>query len=189
MPAVAAEPRADWAPEVIDALYQEAFQSDDLETAGILVGRPTDFGAPQITALIPAVRCQSPGQQALLSHEAWAYVHETMGRHYPSEEIVGWYRSRPAGTSPAAEDLANHLRFFAHPWQVAFLFDSTAQRGAVYAMRDGALSVLHQGRVTPRAVPPAPSQATAWRAIAVLAVLGLVLGSVLWLAAGTVGLL
>jgi hypothetical protein len=186
---VAAEPTPDWAPEVIDALYQEAFHSDDLETAGVLVGRPTQFGAPQITALIPAVRCQAPGQRALLTHAAWAYVHETMGRHYPSEEIVGWYRSRPAGTSPAADDLANHQRFFAQPWQVAFLFDSTAQRGAVYAMRDGALSVLHQGRVRPRTIAPAQPEGIPWRAMAVLAILGLVLGAVLWLAASVVGLL
>jgi len=178
----------DWAPAVIDALYAEAFQSE-LETAGVLVGRPTDYGAPQISALIPAVRAQTSGQRALLSHQAWAYVHETMGRHYPGEEIVGWYRSRPGGTELATEDLANHLRFFPQPWHVAFLFDATAHRGAVYAMRDGALTVLHQGRVTPRTVPPAPPEAVPWRAMAVLAVLGLVLGAVLWLAASAAGLM
>jgi hypothetical protein len=112
-----------------------------------------------------------------------------MGRHYPAEEIVGWYRSRPGGTEPATEDLANHLRFFPQSWQVAFLFDPTAHRGAVYAMRDGALSVLHQGRVTPRAVTPVEPEGVPWRAMATLAVLGLVLGAVLWLAASAAGLL
>src|SRR4051812_38602324 len=90
----------DGAPAAIDALYREAFQSD-LETAGVLVGRPTEYGAPQITAVIPAVRAQAPGQRALLSHEAWAHVHDAMARHYATEEIVGWYRSRPGGTEMA----------------------------------------------------------------------------------------
>src|SRR3954451_15464715 len=178
----------EWAPAVIDALYREAFQSE-LETAGVLVGRPTDYGAPQITALIPAVRAEAPGQRALLSHEAWAHVHDAMAQHYASEEIVGWYRSRPGGTELGTEDLANHLRFFPQPWHVAFLFDATAHRGAVYAMRDGALTVRHQGRLTPRTVPPAPPDGVPWRAMAVLAVLGLVLGAVLWLAASAAGLM
>jgi len=188
MAAVTTELTPDWAPAVIDALYREAFQSD-LETAGVLVGQPTEYGAPQITALIPAVRAQAPGQQALLSHQAWAYVHDAMARHYPSEEIVGWYRSRPGGTEMSAEDVANHLRFFPQPWHVAFLFDATAHRGAVYAMRDGVPSVLHKGRVTPRPTLPPEGEGTPWRAMGVLAVLGLVLGAVLWLAASAVGLL
>jgi proteasome lid subunit RPN8/RPN11 len=188
MPRASTELTPDWAPAVIDALYAEAFQSD-LETAGVLVGRPTDFGAPQITGVIPAVRAQAPGQHALLSHQAWAYVHETMARHYPSEEIVGWYRSRPGGTEMSTEDLANHLRFFPQPWQVAFLFDAAAHRGAVYATRHGVPSVLHEGRVTPRATLPPDPVGIPWRAMAVLAVLGLVLGAVLWLAASAAGLL
>src|SRR3954466_10293810 len=153
MTSASTELTPDWAPAVIDALYAEAFQSE-LETAGVLVGRPTDYGAPQIIAVIPAVRAQAPGQRALLSHEAWAYVHDTMARHYATEEIVGWYRSRPGGTDMSPEDLANHLRFFSQPWHVAFLFDAIEHRGAVYAMRDGLPSVLHEGRVTPRMTRP-----------------------------------
>jgi proteasome lid subunit RPN8/RPN11 len=188
MPAVATEVTPDWAPAVIDALYGEAFLSE-LETAGVLVGRRTEYGAPRITALIPAVRSQAPGQRALLGHEAWAYVHETMARHYATEEIVGWYRSRPGGTEMSPEDLANHLRFFPHPWHVAFLFDPTAHRGAVYAMRDGVPTALYTGRVTPRATLAPEPERIPWRAMGVLAVLGLVLGAVLWLAASAVGLL
>jgi proteasome lid subunit RPN8/RPN11 len=188
MPAASAELTPDWAPAVIDALYTEAFQSE-LETAGVLVGRPTGYGAPRITALIPAVRAQAPGQSALLSHEAWAYVHQTMGRHYRHEEIVGWYRSRPGGTELSVEDVANHQRFFVQPWQVAFLFDSVTHHGAVYALRDGALNMLHDGPVTPRAVTTPQPEGLPWRAMGVLAVLGLVLGAVLWLAASAAGLL
>jgi proteasome lid subunit RPN8/RPN11 len=188
MPAAATALTPDWSPAVIDALYREAFQSE-LETAGVLVGRPTEYGAPQITAVIPAVRAQAPGQRALLGHEAWAYVHDAMARHYATEEIVGWYRSRPGGTEMAPEDLANHLRFFPQPWHVAFLFDATAHRGAVYALRDGVPAVLHKGRVTPRTVAPGEGEGIPWRAMGVLAVLGLVLGAVLWLAASAAGLI
>jgi hypothetical protein len=49
--------------------------------------------------------------------------------------------------------------------------------------------VLHKGRITPRTIAPGEGEGIPWRAMGVLAVLGLVLGAVLWLAASAAGLI
>ena len=145
--------------------------------------------ATRITALIPAVRCRDAHQRALLTHDVWAYVHETMGRHYPSEDIVGWYLSRPDGIYLTDQDRATHQRFFSRPGQVALVFNSRVRSGGIFATdADGAVRMLYQGAVTHDYRAPAPDTSTPWRGTAALAAIGLILGSVLWLAASATGL-
>jgi hypothetical protein len=179
-----------WSPAVLNALYEEVFSTPDVESAGILVGRGLAPGATaQITALIPAVRCRIPHQRAMLTHEAWSYVHDVMARHYASEEIVGWYLSRPDGAYMTAQDRATHQRFFSSPGQVALVFDSRAHSGAIFAaVPDGSVRTLYGGPVTHAYKAPAQDTTMPWRGAAVLAVIGLMLGSVLWLAASATGL-
>jgi hypothetical protein len=181
----------DWSPAVLNALYEQAFATPDVETAGILVGHGVQpAGTTKITALIPAVRCDAPHQRALLTHEVWAYVHETMGRHYATQDIVGWYLSRPDGIYLTDQDRATHQRFFSSPGQVALVFNSHAQSGGIFAAgADGSVQMLYEGPVTHAYQAPAPDTSTPWRGAAALAAIGLILGSVLWLAAGATGLI
>jgi hypothetical protein len=181
----------DFNPAVLNALYEQAFATPDVETAGILVGRPAGPGAAtQITALIPAVRCPAPGQPALLTHRAWSYVHDTMGRYYATEEIVGWYLSRPDSTRMTVQDQATHRRFFSAPGQMALIFDSRERSGAIYSGgADGVPRILYEGPVT-HDYRPAPSDTSIpWRGAVALGGIGLTLGSVLSLAASATGLI
>lgn len=181
----------DWSPAVLNALYEQAFATPDVETAGILVGHGVQpAGTTRITALIPAVRCTSPGQRALLTHDVWSYVHDTMGRHYASEDIVGWYLSRPDGIYFTDQDRATHQRFFSSPGQVALVFNSRERSGGIFAAgADGSVQMLYEGPVTHAYRAPTPDASTPWRGAAVLALIGLILGSVLWLAASATGLI
>ena len=181
----------DWSPAVLNALYEQAFATPDVETAGILVGHGVQpAGTTKITALIPAVRCDAPHQRALLTHDVWSYVHDTMGRHYATEDIVGWYLSRPDGIYLTDQDRATHQRFFSSPGQVALVFNSRERSGGIFAAgADGSVQMLYEGPVTHDYQAPTPDTSTPWRGAAVLALIGLILGSVLWLAASATGLI
>lgn len=181
----------DWTPAVLNALYEQAFATPDVESAGILVGHETaPAGTTRVTALIPAVRCRGPRERALLTHEVWSYVHEMMGRHYSGEDIVGWYVSRPDGIYMTDQDQATHQRFFSSPGQVALIFNSRERSGGIFAATaDGSVRMLYEGPVTHNYAPTAPDTSTPWRGASVLAAIGLTLGSVLWLAASATGLI
>lgn len=176
-------------PAVMDALYEHAFATPQLESAGILVGRGVGSDTPQITAIIPAVRCRTAQQRALLTHDVWARVHDTMGRHYATEDIIGWYLSRPDGIHLTAQDVATHQRYFPAVGQMALVFDAPRRYGGVYQMHHGRLALVFEGPVSHQYRPrPRPPAGLPWRGAAVLALLGLILGSVLWLAAAATGL-
>src|SRR5436190_734385 len=111
---IANGPGPGWEDGVLSSLYRVAFSTPDREVGGVLVGvGATDGRPPQIQAIIPAAEGYTPGQASNFTHQTWAFVHETMARHYEGLEIVGWYVSRPgAGTELTPGDLANHHRWF-----------------------------------------------------------------------------
>jgi proteasome lid subunit RPN8/RPN11 len=183
-------PSSGFSPAAMEALYEHAFAVADLESAGVLVGSRALGGAPQINAIIPAVQARSSAERATLSYEAWAYVHQAMAKHYPTQEIIGWYVSRPSGGALTAEDIAVHRRYFPEPDHLAVVFDASRRFGALYRMQHGEMALLHEGPVAARYRPQRADQpeGVPWRAAALLAVLGLILGSVLWLAATVTGI-
>lgn len=179
-----------WSSAVLDALYREVFAHPQLESAGVLVGREIEGSAPQIDALIPAER----GQRALITHSSLSRAHEAMAKHYPAQEIVGWYLSRPDGVYLTPQDVAAHQRFFPRESQVALIVDPRTYHGALYALRAGQLSVIFDGPVTPptsaqRHAAPPGEQGTPWGGYAALALIGFVLGAVLWLVAVGAGII
>lgn len=184
-----------WSSAVIDALYREVFAASGVEASGVLVGHEVPGATPQINALIPAERGQYPGQRALLTHASFGRVHEAMAQHYASQEIVGWYLSRPDGVYLTPQDVAAHQRFFPREGQVALVVDPRTYQGGLYALRGGQLQLVFEGPITPptsaqrHAPHPGEPQGTPWGGYALLAVIGFVLGAVLWLAAVGVGVI
>lgn len=184
-----------WSSAVLDALYREVFAAPGMENAGVLVGHEVHGGTPQIDALIPAERGQVVGQRVLLTHSSFGRVHEAMAQHYAAQEIVGWYLSRPDGVYLTPQDVAAHQRFFPREGQVALVVDPRTYQGGVYALRSGTLQLVFEGPITPptsaqRHAPPAgESTGVPWAGYGVLALIGFVLGAVLWLGAVGVGIL
>lgn len=171
-----------FAPGVLSSLYEVAFSTPDREVAGVFAGNPGPSGSlPGIHAVIPAAQGTGLGQAAVFGHDVWAVVHQAMARHYVGLEIVGWFISRPGhGTDPGPADLANHSASFGQPHQVLLVLDSRAHRGALYGWHEGRLFQLHEGPVERRWTrPPRPRAPIA--AVTVLAVLGVLLGTVLFL--------
>lgn len=185
-----------WSSAVLDALYREVFAAPALESSGVLVGHELPGGTPQIDALIPAERGHQPGDRALLTHASLGRVHEMMGQHYPAQEIVGWYLSRPDGVYLTPQDVSAHQRFFPREGQVALVVDPRTYQGGVYALRQGQMQLIFEGPVTPPTSaqrhaphPGEPDTGVPWAGYGVLALVGFVLGAVLWLVAVGVGVL
>jgi len=168
-------------------LYEVAFSATDREMAGVLVGLPTvGGGASSVQAVIPASHGHTPGQAAMFSHATWAYVHQTMARHYQGLEVVGWYVSRPGqGTTLLDADLVNHQRWFTRPDQVVLVFDSQTHRGSLYAWGAGGLAQIHEGPVTRRYARPERRRAPVG-ALCFLVALGAFLGAVSFLLIQTI---
>lgn len=185
-----------WTSAVLDELQRQLFDHPDVETAGVLVGR-RDVGAQtQVTAFIPVVRATAPGQRVVLTHDGIGRARETMGRYYRAESMVGWYLSRPEGAFLTPHDAAAHQEFFGREDQIGLVVDPRTALGGVYAVRDGELQLIYSGRITrPHGRAPGKRGAerraagTPWAGYAVLALVGFVLGAVLWLGAVVTGVL
>jgi proteasome lid subunit RPN8/RPN11 len=171
-----------WESGVLASLYEVAFATPDREVAGVLVGTPAvDGHPPTVQAVVPASQGIQPGQASQFNHETWAYIHDTMARHYGGLEVVGWYLSRPGmGTELLDADITNHQRWFTSPRQVLLTLDSRAHRGALYQAHDRRLVRLHEGPVARRYTQPQPPRGIG-AAVALLAVIGMALGALLFL--------
>jgi proteasome lid subunit RPN8/RPN11 len=167
-----------WGDGVLASLYEVAFATPDREVAGVLVGSVGGSDQlPQIRAVIPAAQGLQPGQASQFTHQTWAYVHETMGRHYTGLEVLGWYLSRPGiGTDLLDPDIANHQRWFGAPGQILLTLDSRAYRGALYQRKGAAMTRLHEGPIERRYTRAKP-QGRPIAALMLLTVLGIALGS------------
>jgi proteasome lid subunit RPN8/RPN11 len=172
------DPAPGWSDGVLASLYEVAFATPDREVAGVLVGTVGGPGQPpQVRAVIPAAQGLQPGQASQFTHQTWAYIHETMGRHYAGLEVMGWYLARPGmGTELLDPDVANHQRWFGSPGQILLALDSRAYRGALYQRHGTAMTRLHEGPVERRYTRPAREGRPA-AALMLLTVLGIALGS------------
>jgi hypothetical protein len=184
------ETPAEWDSELLRALYRLVFSAPDREVAGALVGSPPDGSAgdlPVVRAAIPATQGFAPGQASLFGHEIWAAIHDAMARHYEGLETVGWYVSRPGrGTEPTEADVANHRRWFARPEQVLLVVDSRSHRAAIYGWSAAGLVRYTEGPVARRYTRPAkPGFPLA--ALALLAVIGVVIGALAFLVVQAIG--
>lgn len=182
-------PVPEWDAGVLHALYEAAFSKPSSEIVGVLVGHPSRTSMPQrISAMIPASSARAP-EHAQLNHEAWAYVHSMMARYYPGLDIVGWWVSRPGpDTKLGHAELEAAAESFARPNQFGFVFDSRHRRAALYGWDDGRY-VYIQEQLVPRQLTRAPARLASPLRPAVTAFgLGLGLGIVGWLAAGSPGL-
>jgi proteasome lid subunit RPN8/RPN11 len=171
-----------WESGVLASLYRVAFATPDREVAGVLVGIPgSDGHPPTVQAVVPAAEGIEVGQASRFTHQTWSVIHSTMARHYAGLEVVGWYLSRPGmGTELIEADIANHQRWFDSPKQVLLTLDSRAHRGALYQSLPQGLVRLHEGPVARRHTRPEPPPGIGG-AVALLAVLGVALGALLFL--------
>ncbi len=179
----------EWDEGVLRALYDAAFSKPGSEIVGVLVGHPSRTSMPQrISAMIPASTARAP-ERAQLNHQAWAYIHSMMARHYAGLDIVGWWVSRPGpDTKLGRAELEAAAESFGRPNQVGFVFDSQYRRAALYGWHDGGYIFIHE-QLVPRRLMRAPARAASPLRPALMAFgLGLGLGIVGWLAAGSPGL-
>jgi hypothetical protein len=182
-------PLPEWEEGVLQALYEAAFSKPDAEIVGVLVGHPSRTSIPQrISAMIPASTAHAP-EHAQLDHQAWAYIHAMMGRHYTGLAIVGWWVSRPGpDTSLGRAELEAAAESFARPNQFGFVFDSRHRRAALYGWHEGRYIYMHE-QLVPRRLTRAPTRPASPLRPALMAFgFGLTLGIAGWLAAGSPGL-
>jgi hypothetical protein len=182
---------AGWDSAVLDALYRLAFASPDREVAGVLVGDASPGASaaalPFVRAAIPATQGFVPGQASSFIHQTWAQVHQTMALQYAGLETVGWYISRPGhGTALAQADVINHARWFARPDQILLVVDSRSRRAAIYGWSGTGLRQLHEGPVA-RRYTRAPRPGFPGAGVALLTMLGVTIGTVLFLLAQAIG--
>jgi proteasome lid subunit RPN8/RPN11 len=187
-----------WTSAVLDELQRQAFSSPDAEAVGVLVGRRNTGAQTQVTSFVTVARAVEPGQQAALTHEGMEYAHRQMAAHHRAEAMVGWYLIRPNGAFLTPFDVAAHQQFFNGEDDICLVIDPRSAVGGVYAMRAGRLELVYSGQVTPPDGQPAgiaggggssASAVKAWPAYVVLALMGFVFGSVLWLGAVVTGVL
>jgi hypothetical protein len=179
----------EWDEGVLHALYEAAFSRPGSEIVGVLVGYQSHTSTPQrISAMIPASNARAP-ERAQLDHQAWAHIHSMMARYYTGLDIVGWWVSRPGpDTSLGHEDLEAAAESFARPNQFGLVFDSRHRRAALYGWHEGRYVYMRE-QFVPRRLTRAPARSTGALRPAVAAFgLGLGLGIVGWLAAGSPGL-
>jgi hypothetical protein len=185
----AGPPLPEWDEGVLQALYEAAFSKPGAEIVGVLVGHPSRTDMPQrISAMIPASTVRAP-QHAQLDHQAWAYIHSMMARHYTALDIVGWWVSRPGPNASLGQaELEAAAETFARPNQVGFVFDSRHRRAALYGWHEGRYVHMHE-QLVPRRLTRAPTRPVSPLRPALTAFgLGLTLGIAGWLAAGSPGL-
>lgn len=188
--AINESPSRNWSDAVLNMLYQEVFLAPAQETSGVLVGEADpSSGVCHVTALIPAVRAEI-GKPALLTQNILSRVNGVLQQSFPEGQVLGWYLSRPSGAYLLPQEVSVHHAYFASEDQIALVIDPRNYQGGVYAMRDGHLSLVFEGPISRptgaqrRRYRDAAKKAKApWAAYAVLAVMGLVLGAVLFLAA------
>jgi hypothetical protein len=173
---------------VMAALLGEVYAEPHLEKAGVLVGRAYGAALPQINAVIPAVRCRRSGERATLTNDAWSRVQHEMGRHYGSQQIVGWYVARDHGVRLTARDTATQERYFGRPGQVALVFDAPRRRGSVYVNDAGSVRLLYQGAFPRATGSAADKEGALWRVVAPLGAFGASLGCILWLLGHAIGI-
>ncbi len=182
-------PSPKWDEGVLYALYQAAFSKPGSEIVGVLVGHPSRTGMPaRISAMIPAGSARVPAH-AQLDHQAWAYIHSMMARHYAGLDIVGWWVSRPGpNTKLTRTELDAAQESFARPNQFGFVFDSRRRRAALYGWQEGHYVFLHEQLVPRRLTRSRARAASPVRPALTAFGLGLGLGIAGWLAAGSPGL-
>jgi proteasome lid subunit RPN8/RPN11 len=140
-------------------IYQHVFSNPDREVGGVLVGSQIDAGV-SVRGMIPALEAVGERAAVTFTHDAWEIVHRELDRHFPDQQIVGWYHSHPGfGIFLSRDDLFIHESFFSERWQFAYVIDPIGLEEGEFRWGEG--GVVEAGR---RAIlPPAgfPSQAKA----------------------------
>lgn len=182
-----------WDRRVRPQIYDHVFAHPEGEVGGVLVGRLGDGGRLEIIGAIPALRADGHRASVTFTHAAWAEIHSTMERQFrPDQRIVGWYHSHPGfGIFLSEHDLFIHRNFFYDTSQIAYVIDPYAATEGIFGWRDGQVEKLLE-RHTPHDPigPPteesreiASQRRVPLRANALLAVIGVLLGVVLWFGA------
>ncbi|HEX8121734.1 MAG TPA: hypothetical protein VF549_10775 [Solirubrobacteraceae bacterium] len=182
-----------WRPGVVEALYAHACgAAAGGSAAGVLVGRLPSASAPM--DVVGAIAL-GDSRRPILDASSWQRVESALHVHYAGSEVVGWYVSRPgAGTDAHHGDILAHQSWFPGP-RVLLVLDPTLHAGALYVGSPAGLHLLHQGPldagVATAGVAAAAAEAEAeaaarWPRGATLAaaVVGVLLGLLIWLAAG-----
>ena len=178
-----------------EVIYDHVFSNADREVGGVLVGRSAGHGGlPLVTGAIPALKADEQRANLTFTQDAWEHVHGVLDRDFPDEEqIVGWYHSHPGfGIFLSQHDVFIHQNFFGGASQIAVVVDPLAGTEGTFAWREEELVQLYEratphpwepldtGRVPSRPAPPEPEPGYPVGALAGAAVVGVLLGLLLW---------
>lgn len=190
-PSQTAIPR--WGRRVRAQIYDHVFAHPEGEVGGVLVGRQGPGGRLEIIGAIPALRAEGHRASVTFTHAAWAEIHTTMERQFRSDQrIVGWYHSHPGfGIFLSEHDLFIHRNFFYDASQIAYVVDPYAATEGIFGWRGGHVEKLLERHTRREPIGPpidksreiASPRPASLRANALLAVIGVLLGVLLWFGA------
>lgn len=140
-------PRLVFREEVMLALDQFAHRHTAGEHGGFLIGRKQPLKSAEqyeisVERFVPVPQ-KSDASRLVITQEHYDSVAQALRRGERPEEIVGWVHTHPGfGTFLSNFDKEQHQRFFAEPWQIAFVIDTQGGERAVYRLVDGEWSRL-----------------------------------------------
>lgn len=127
-------------PRSADALLRVAFEGNayadfiahaksslEVEICGVLVGQvyADEKGEfVDVQAIIQGDSARNASTHVTFTQETWNSIYQTLERHYPKLQIVGWYHSHPGfGVEFSDMDIFIQKNFFSAPAQIALLTD------------------------------------------------------------------
>jgi proteasome lid subunit RPN8/RPN11 len=104
-----------------------AKSSLEVEICGVLVGHVYADEKGEfvyVQAIIQGDSARKASTHVTFTQETWNNIHQTLERHYPKMQIVGWYHSHPGfGVEFSDMDIFIQKNFFPAPTQIALLTD------------------------------------------------------------------
>ena len=180
-----------WDRRVRPAIYDHVFGHPEAEVGGVLVGRTSTDGRPEIQACIPALRAEGRRASVTFTHDSWSDIHAAMERRFGSSaRILGWYHSHPGfGVFLSDHDVFIHRNFFSDPSQIAYVVDPLAGREGVFGWRAGEVEKLFERPTLRDPLPPrevaagSPQSGRSLRSALLGVAVGVATGCLIWFTA------
>lgn len=135
----------------LSIVYPHAFNNDDREVGGVLVGHKSTIGQlPLVYGAISAISADEQRATLTFTQDSWEHVHRVMEEKYRDGDIVGWYHTHPGfGIFLSEHDLFIHRNFFSDPSQIALVVDPIAGVEGVFTWQADDVEELYKRRCSP----------------------------------------
>ena len=126
--------------DVLVSVTKHALEGLPNEVIGFLLGNPYTWNGATFVHITASIRGQSVASETSVAfaQDSLADVAESIKRHHPDKEIVGWYHSHPGyGCFLSPTDITSHRSCFTMPYHVALVVDPVRKEAAFYRVAGG----------------------------------------------------